>query len=147
MQNSGTSSFLFYGCFADSQNAWATGFGGALIHTTDGCETWTSRVSGSNRVLHDVFFIDENTGWIVCGDRGNYPSFILHRLILHTTDGTDYRDPEDPGTGVKPPVIAFDVFPDPATVQLYLNPLGWGVHFVLVECGTKSETRKFIISR
>ena len=128
VQNSGTNSFLFDVCFADSQNGWisgttglilhtsdgganwleqypppniayyglhftddqngwATGFGGAVIHTADGGETWTSQASGSNRFLYDVFFIDENTGWIVGGDHGNYPSFIAHRVILHTTDG------------------------------------------------------------
>src|SRR5210317_1290648 len=34
-----------------------------------------------------MFFTDENTGWIVGGDNGTFPSLIPYRIILHTSDG------------------------------------------------------------
>nr|NQU93395.1 T9SS type A sorting domain-containing protein [Bacteroidota bacterium] len=76
-------------CFTDSQSGWASGFGGKIIHTDDGGETWESQVSGVNTFLYDIFFVNENEGWAVGGDNGTFPSFIKHRIVLHTVNGGD----------------------------------------------------------
>lgn len=61
----------------DTQNAWAVGDGGAIMHTTDGGMSWTDQVSGFNGSLYDAHFDNAQEGWAV-GSKG---------AILHTTDG------------------------------------------------------------
>jgi photosystem II stability/assembly factor-like uncharacterized protein len=51
--------------FASSTVGWAVGTGGAIVKTTDGGATWNAQSSGgySAETIHDVEFIDANTGW------------------------------------------------------------------------------------
>ena len=74
--------------FIDGQTGWAVGMGrfssepGALLHTTDGGDSWIYSGAGTPAVLNDVFFSDAMHGWVVgerscCGDA----------LVLRTTDG------------------------------------------------------------
>jgi photosystem II stability/assembly factor-like uncharacterized protein len=73
--------------FTDDQNGWASGYAGKMIHTTDGGQTWSSQTTPANTDLYKLYFIDSNTGWVVGGDAGTFPSYIPHRIILHTTNG------------------------------------------------------------
>jgi hypothetical protein len=76
-QTSGTSADLAGVTFAGSNDGWAVGAGGAILHTTDGGADWSAQTSGTSADLAGVTFADANDGWAV-GAGG---------AILHTTDG------------------------------------------------------------
>ena len=60
---------------------WIVGAKG-VFHTDDGGRTWTKQVDILGVYLTDVFFVNENEGWVV-GESG-----VLGRnVILHTVDG------------------------------------------------------------
>jgi hypothetical protein len=66
----------------NKDDVWTCGIGGSIFHTTDGGNTWNRKRNGNDllktkHVLHDLLFIDSNTGWCV-GEGG---------LVLHTKDG------------------------------------------------------------
>ena len=63
--------------FIDSQNGWAVGSRGIIIHTADGGNTWEEQYNAFNHSLEGIHFADINNGWAV-GSPG---------VILHTTDG------------------------------------------------------------
>ena len=63
--------------FINSSEGWAVGDSGLVVHTTNGGETWTQQLSGTDKILTSVIFIGPLNGWTV-GQRGT---------ILHTTDG------------------------------------------------------------
>src|SRR5262245_18663005 len=72
-QASGTMAWLRAVYFVDQNRGWAAGSGGTLLQTIDGGATW-KRVSVLTPVLtpvltkdtlHDVYFADENIGWLV----------------------------------------------------------------------------------
>jgi len=73
--------------FTDLLNGWATGYAGKIVHTTDGGETWTDQTAPFNTEYYRICFINSNEGWIAGGDAGGFPSYISHRVILHTTNG------------------------------------------------------------
>ena len=73
--------------FTDVLNGWATGYAGKIVHTTDGGQNWLDQTAPYNTDYYKVFFIDSNTGWIAGGDAGGFPSYISHRVILHTSNG------------------------------------------------------------
>jgi len=64
-----------------SGKAWAVGANGNIGYSTDWGYTWTTQESGVSSELREVFFINDNEGWIVGGGTG-YPG-----VILHTTNG------------------------------------------------------------
>ncbi|MBT4136493.1 MAG: hypothetical protein HOE48_01200, partial [Candidatus Latescibacteria bacterium] len=65
----------------NEQTGWATGGTStgkrSLIGTRDGGNTWTMLIDGPGALLRDLYFINENEGWIV-GDSG---------LIHYSNDG------------------------------------------------------------
>lgn len=67
--------------FVNYSIGWAIGGGqgGLIFKTTDGANTWTQQVSGTNSWLKAVWFVDSNNGWSV-GDNG---------IFLKTTNGGD----------------------------------------------------------
>jgi photosystem II stability/assembly factor-like uncharacterized protein len=62
---------------AIGNDAWASGFDGALAHSSDSGRTWASQASGTTMALEDIFFIDNKRGW-ACGWSGK---------LLRTADG------------------------------------------------------------
>jgi photosystem II stability/assembly factor-like uncharacterized protein len=100
----GTDNPLYAVTFLDPKNAIAVGgytmrnygYGmptsterGAILRTTDGGATWTSREYGIPNVLYGVSFVDANNG-IAVGGHDNYISNDLSgpsRTIVRTTDG------------------------------------------------------------
>ncbi len=75
-------------CFADSQQGWAVGDSGIIIHTDNGW-VWTEQTNPDTQrnILLDVYFLNLNEGWIV-GTRG---------IILHTINGGATWDIEADG--------------------------------------------------
>ncbi len=63
--------------FVTSNQGWAVGYYGTIIHTEDGGKSWTYQPSGKTTPFTDVDFVDSHNGWAV----GFGPT------ILHTTDG------------------------------------------------------------
>jgi photosystem II stability/assembly factor-like uncharacterized protein len=63
-------------CFSDSMNGWVVGFGGTILHTSNGGTTWTRQTSGASYGFETVFCLDTNTAWAVG-----------YSIILHTTNG------------------------------------------------------------
>jgi photosystem II stability/assembly factor-like uncharacterized protein len=85
--NSGNSWWSVF--LTESGKAWAVGLNGNIAYSTDWGYTWTSQQSGVSCHLWEVFFVNDNEGWIVGGGSGQ-PG-----VILHTTNGgiTDIQDP------------------------------------------------------
>jgi photosystem II stability/assembly factor-like uncharacterized protein len=52
--------------FLDADRGWAVGSSGALLHTTDGGQTWAQMRRPTSDALRDVYFADEERGWLVC---------------------------------------------------------------------------------
>ncbi|MCX7955189.1 MAG: YCF48-related protein [Bacteroidales bacterium] len=71
--------FINEASFIDSLKGWAvTSWPPAqIIKTTNGGQTWSLIYSNSNQVLKDIYFIDENNGWVVGNDG----------LIMYTNNG------------------------------------------------------------
>jgi photosystem II stability/assembly factor-like uncharacterized protein len=65
--------------FADDKNGWAVGHWGAIVHTSDGGETWTIQRldTQEDRPLFSVHFFNAEEG-VAVG---------LWSLVLHTRDG------------------------------------------------------------
>ena len=93
--------------FNNTNEGWAVGDWGLIVHTTDGGQSWERQESGVGNWLGDVQFVDANTGWAV-GSAGT---------ILHTADGG----------------LAWNIQSSPLAVDLYVlsfvdNQRGWIGH-------------------
>lgn len=75
-QNSGTTNSIYAVDFVDTEYGWACGYGGMILHTKNGGQTWTKQTSGVSSV-NNIDFVNRNVGWGV-GDGW---------VILHTTNG------------------------------------------------------------
>jgi len=51
--------------FLDQKRGWVAGSKGTLLQTLDGGNTWKSRGSSTEDVVRDIFFTDEQNGWLV----------------------------------------------------------------------------------
>jgi len=76
-QNSGTSLGLISVKFINEFTGWAVGgheynYTNIILKTTNGGQSWfTQYYSTSIGIAHELFFINSNTGWVVCaGDNG-----------------------------------------------------------------------------
>jgi len=75
VQDSGTQ--LTSVSFTDTNNGWAVGPDGVILHTNNGGAAWSKQTLAGGLFLESVYFTDENNGWAV-GDEGNR---------THTTNG------------------------------------------------------------
>jgi photosystem II stability/assembly factor-like uncharacterized protein len=88
-QRTGTFAWLHAIFFVDERRGWAAGGKGALLSTDDGGATWTVRPRPTEDALLDIFFNDEQTGWLVC-ERSVYMPMAKDESIsylLKTVDG------------------------------------------------------------
>ena len=69
----------------DANHALVVGYGGKILKTDDGGNSWNVVPSGTDKALYSIEFIDGKVGWI-SGQDG---------VILHTEDGGKYVDPAD----------------------------------------------------
>ncbi|MBN2356155.1 VWA domain-containing protein, partial [candidate division KSB1 bacterium] len=67
-QNSLVSNDLYAVCAVDTLRAWAAGTNGCILRTYNGGQTWISNFTYPQFTLHDLFFINANTGWAVGTD-------------------------------------------------------------------------------
>jgi photosystem II stability/assembly factor-like uncharacterized protein len=63
----------------ESGKAWAVGNKGEIVYSDDWGQTWEPQISGVSEPFWEVFFLNENEGWIVGG--------LTSTLILHTKNG------------------------------------------------------------
>lgn len=68
---------LYSVCAVDTQNVWAAGYWGTILHSADGGKSWQVQETGTNNGLNCIKLMDLNNGWAV-GDLG---------AILNTNDG------------------------------------------------------------
>ena len=96
-----------------SGKAWAVGYTGNIAYSTDWGYTWTAQQSGVTCVLWEVFFVNDDEGWIVGGGIGQ-PGVILHTTSGGVVTGIDdnkivkefmlfqnYPNPFNPATKIK----------------------------------------------
>ncbi|MEO8087843.1 MAG: YCF48-related protein [Bacteroidota bacterium] len=78
-QNSGTTHNLrsLMGVAGNSNEIWAAGDSGVIIHTVNAGTNWNSQTSNTAEDLKSVYFLNPDTGW-VCGTNGT---------ILNTMNG------------------------------------------------------------
>ncbi|MBK7631862.1 MAG: T9SS type A sorting domain-containing protein [Ignavibacteriales bacterium] len=69
--------------FLDQNNGWAIGLSGAIVHTSDGGNTWVLQNSTVTTPLVDLFFLNENLGWALTHPQT--PPFGT--TVLKTTSG------------------------------------------------------------
>ena len=62
--------------YFSENNIWVTG-GNAILHTLDGGTHWSIQNFTYEENFNDIYFIDENRGWIA---EGHYYSGSLHRV-------------------------------------------------------------------
>src|SRR5690606_17043367 len=76
---SGTSDILLGLDFPDSENGWACGWFGQILHTANGGATWISQHSGGPQQFSAVDFVNDQEGWVI--------SSSFTDTVFHTTDG------------------------------------------------------------
>lgn len=52
--------------FLDVNRGWAVGSRGTLLATLDGGQTWKTKPQPTPDVLRDIYFTDEENGWLLC---------------------------------------------------------------------------------
>jgi photosystem II stability/assembly factor-like uncharacterized protein len=111
-------------CFLDSDNGWAVGENGTILHTVDGGQSWIKQVSGTSLALFDVQFFDMNVGYIIGGDNDleeNENGTFSERftsILLRTEDGGENWN----SINIPTPNLHWSLsFADPQTGWL----LGW----------------------
>ena len=77
IQSTPVTNSLYGISFSSSNNGWACGDTGTILHTANGGTNWTTQVSGVADSLAAIDFIDNNNGWIS----------TFNGKILHTTNG------------------------------------------------------------
>jgi photosystem II stability/assembly factor-like uncharacterized protein len=66
--------------FSNNENGWIGGDGGLLMRTQDSGNTWTKYPINTTQTINEVYFRNENNGFILAGDR-------LYAMI----DGADWK--------------------------------------------------------
>lgn len=86
--------------FVDERHGWAVGGKGALLKTTDGGAHWQVLRKPTEDSLRDVFFVNEQVGWLVC-ERSIFDEHTKddrRAYLLQTEDGgTAWRRVEATG--------------------------------------------------
>jgi len=112
-QRSGTMAWLHAVYFLNPNTGWVAGSNGTLLFTNDGGRSWHAMRRPTEDALRDVYFSDEEKGWLVC-DRAVYKlktSDEPQTYLLRTIDGgATWRrvDLSDPHTRVARAVFRGD---------------------------------------
>ena len=78
--------------FVDATTGWVVGANGAIVHTTDGGQTWTQQAIDTGDEFRDVAFVDASNGWAVTTIPTTYDDFFEEYTdwdasLWHTSDG------------------------------------------------------------
>ncbi len=65
-QSSGTMAWLHSVFFLNQNKGWAVGSKGVFLTTVDGGKTWQLKTRPTEDALRDVYFADDQNGWLVC---------------------------------------------------------------------------------
>ena len=88
-QQSGTMAWLHAVYFLNQNTGWVAGSNGTLLFTSDGGRSWHKMRRPTEDALRDVYFSDEQNGWLVC-DREVFKlktNDEPQAYLLRTTDG------------------------------------------------------------
>lgn len=88
-QTAGTMTWLRSVFFVSPERGWATGGKGTVLSTEDGGKTWKVTFTSFDDVVRDVFFVDEQNGWLVC-EANQYrlkTNDDPRAYLMKTTDG------------------------------------------------------------
>jgi hypothetical protein len=80
-----------------SGKAWAVGDKGRIAYSTDWGYTWEAQESGVSVELWQVYFINDDEGWIVGGGIGQ-PGVILHTKNGGVVSGVEAESIKIPGS-------------------------------------------------
>jgi len=86
LQNSGTDNDLWAVYFFNQDNACTVGDEGSVLISTNGGINWNDHSIMTDKSLRDVFFINQNIGWIV-GEDITYPYSSYRGLYGQSFDG------------------------------------------------------------
>ena len=65
-QRTGSLAWLHAVYFVNNEHGWAVGSRGTLLATNDGGKTWQAKPQPTEDTIRDVYFADEQNGWLVC---------------------------------------------------------------------------------
>lgn len=86
-QESGTLAWLHSIFFVSENKGWIGGSGGTLLVTDDGGASWKPAAKFTGDAVRDIYFSDENNGWLLCERSVYFPGAGPPSYLLHTTDG------------------------------------------------------------
>jgi hypothetical protein len=80
---------------ADTQNGWAVGGAGTILHTSDGGSTWSPQSSGYGRTIYSVTFLDAQNGWVagqgrLIASNNDVATLFNGAVFTIVVDGTEY---------------------------------------------------------
>ena len=91
-QPAGTMAWLHGVFFLDQNRGFVVGSKGTLLATLDGGKTWQAKSEVPADVLRDIYFADEQNGWLVC-ERNLYDlkeKDEPRTYLMKTTDGGEH---------------------------------------------------------
>jgi photosystem II stability/assembly factor-like uncharacterized protein len=92
-QNTSTDTRLLRCSFPDTSNGWACGDMGTIIHTSNGGTNWIIQSTPIDFYIHDIYFINKNTGWAIANEFFYEGSIILSTTNAgQTWDTTQFQD-------------------------------------------------------
>lgn len=86
-QNSGTLSWLHSVYFVNQNKGWIVGSGGTFLATGDGGKTWKQDRHFTKDNIRDVYFTDEENGYLLCERNVYNPGSSAVSYLLKTEDG------------------------------------------------------------
>lgn len=86
-QKSGTLSWLHDVHFVNENKGFIAGSGGTFLSTTDGGKTWNAREKFTSDTIGQIYFADENNGWLLCEKNIYERGAMGSSYLLKTSDG------------------------------------------------------------
>jgi len=87
-QRVGSLAWLHAVFFLDENRGWAVGSRGTLLATVDGGKSWQTKSQPTADILRDVYFTDDQNGWLVCeANLYELKGKDARTYLMQTTDG------------------------------------------------------------